>query len=261
MKFLHYRRAAATATVGICWWKTFQNRYQTKYLTKSTGWCWKQHRFQLSTSLVCTNSRSMKNAKYPPSSSVQHTEQVTVHGSAWFCKGFVLCSAQKEIKRKHLHLATAAKSATGLNCQWSPCSAWKESRWWQDIKIKINCFVRTSFNFVRQGSTNCTEQIEPCSASKIGLDRELHGACCVQCLPKSISLQLWRLAFRHSLKAMHPTQRFDVYMKGRFRGKSLLGEGPLLAMYKSSTCICLPNSHQAPTYIPYPLTYDAHPLT
>jgi hypothetical protein len=42
---------------------------------------------------------------------------------------------------------------------------------------KNNCFVRTIFNFVRQGSTNCTEQIEPCSASKIGLDRELHGEC------------------------------------------------------------------------------------
>jgi hypothetical protein len=88
---------AATATLGIFLWKTFQNKYQTKYLTKSTG-CWKQHRFELSTSLVCTNSRSMKNAKYPPSSSVQHTEQVTVHGSALFCKGFVLCSAEKEKK-------------------------------------------------------------------------------------------------------------------------------------------------------------------
>jgi hypothetical protein len=31
-------------------------------------------------------------------------------------------------------------------------------------KNKNNCFIRTSFNFVRQGSTNCTEQIEPCSA-------------------------------------------------------------------------------------------------
>jgi hypothetical protein len=128
-------------------------------------------------------------------------------------------------------------------------------------KNKNNHYVRTSFNFVRQGSTNCTEQIEPCSASKIGLDTELHGECCIQCLPKSISLQLWQPCIQTQLESMHPTQRFDVYMKGRFRGKSLLGEGPLLAMYKSSTCICLPNSHQAPTYIPYPLTYHAHPLT
>jgi hypothetical protein len=59
---------------------------------------WMQHGFQLSTSLVCTNSRSMKKGKCPPSSSVQQAEQVTVHGSAWFCKGFVLCFAQKEKK-------------------------------------------------------------------------------------------------------------------------------------------------------------------
>jgi hypothetical protein len=50
-------------------------------------------------------------------------------------------------------------------------------------KNKNNCFVRTNFHFVRQGSTNCTEQIEPCSASKIGLDRQLHGGCPVS--PKS----------------------------------------------------------------------------
>jgi hypothetical protein len=99
VKFLDYRRVAATATLRIFLWKTFQNKYQTKNLTKSTG-CWNRHRFELSTSLVCTNSRSMKNAKYPPSSFVQHAEQVTVHGSAWFCKGFVLCSAQKKRNKK-----------------------------------------------------------------------------------------------------------------------------------------------------------------
>jgi hypothetical protein len=62
------------------------------------------------------------------------------------------------------------------------------------------------------------------------------------------------------LKACTPLKGLTPKWRAGSEGIAFLG-GPFLAMYKSSTCICLPNSHQVPTYIPYQLTYDAHPLT
>lgn len=205
MKFLSYRRVAATATLGICWWKTFQIKYQTKYLTKSTG-CWKQHRFQLSTSLVCTNSRSMKDSKYTP---IKLCPAHWAADYAWQCmvlQRFCLmfCPKRKEIKRKPLALSKCCKVGywSGLSAVSLQCL--ERIQVMAERKIKNNCFVRTSFNFVRQGSTNCTEQIEPCMQcfkNRPG-QRATWGVSSVS--QNQLVYNYNSLAFRHSLKACTP---------------------------------------------------------